>query len=58
MKTIVLIPTEPAPSDPEWLIKKHAGHKLTPEESKLYDKYISVKKGKSEKPTKAEKKSM
>jgi hypothetical protein len=51
MKTIVLIPTEPAPSDPEWLIKKHAGHKLTPEESKLYDKYISVKKGKSEKPT-------
>ena len=33
MRTIVLIPTEPAPPDPLWLTKKHAGKKLDPIEA-------------------------
>ena len=32
MKTEVLIPFEPAPKDPKWLLKKHAGKKLSHEE--------------------------
>jgi len=32
MKTIVLIPVEPAPQDPEWLIKYHIGARLSTEE--------------------------
>lgn len=40
MKTIVLIPTEPAPEDPQWLLKKHANKKLDPIEIEEYYKYL------------------
>lgn len=36
MKTVVLIPTEPAPKDPSWMIKRHAGRKLDPMELAEY----------------------
>ena len=39
MKTIVKIPFEKAPADPEWLIKKHAGHKLNALEMEQYRRY-------------------
>jgi len=39
MKTIVLIPFEPAPEDPIWLRKKHAGKKLDPLEAEEYYKW-------------------
>ena len=29
MKTEILIPKEPAPTDPDWMIKKFSGGKLT-----------------------------
>jgi hypothetical protein len=32
MKTVVLIPYEAAPLDPEWLLKYHRGEKLNPKE--------------------------
>jgi hypothetical protein len=32
-KTIVRIPIEPAPSDPSWIIKKHARRKFNPLEA-------------------------
>jgi hypothetical protein len=36
MKTLVLIPFEPAPKEPDWLIKKHAGKKLDALEMEEY----------------------
>lgn len=39
MRTIVLIPTEPAPEDPSWLIKKHSHRKLDPIEIEEYFSY-------------------
>jgi hypothetical protein len=38
-KTIVLIPIEPAPADPSWIIKKHARRKFNPLEAEEYYKY-------------------
>ena len=43
MKTIVLIPFEPAPEDPPWLLKKHANKKLNPIEAEEYYKYMQDK---------------
>ena len=40
MKTLVLIPTEPAPEDPSWMMKRHAGRKLSAEESQQYYEHI------------------
>ncbi len=40
MKTIVLIPTEPAPEDPLWLRKKHANKKLDALEAEEYYKFL------------------
>ena len=40
MRTIVNIPTEPAPADPIWLVKKHAGKKLNSEELLEYNSFI------------------
>jgi hypothetical protein len=39
MRTIVLIPFEPAPQDPVWMKKKHAGRKLTAEEFQMFAQY-------------------
>lgn len=40
MKTIVLIPTHPAPVDPTWLTKRHAGRKLNALEAQEYYKDV------------------
>jgi len=40
MKTIVLIPTERAPEDPSWLLKRHANRKLSSEESLQYYEHL------------------
>ena len=32
MRTEVKIPSEPAPTDPEWMIRRYAGLKLNAEE--------------------------
>eukprot|EP00347_Sterkiella_histriomuscorum_P004491 403360262 len=40
MRTLVLIPYEPAPQDPDWLVKKHANKKLDPLETEQYYKFI------------------
>ena len=39
MFTNVKIPIEPAPKDPKWIIKKHAGKKLDPIELEEYFHY-------------------
>lgn len=39
MFTEVLIPIQPAPKDPKWMIKKHAGKKLDPLEIEEYLKF-------------------
>ena len=36
MKTEILIPKEPAPSDPSWMIKKFSGKTLSPFEQEKY----------------------
>jgi hypothetical protein len=40
MKTELLIPTEVAPKDPRWLMKKHANKKLDPLEAEEYYKFL------------------
>lgn len=35
----MLIPFEPAPQDPDWMIKVKAGKRLTPAETELYLEY-------------------
>lgn len=36
MKTVLLIPHTPAPADPDWLLKGHAGKKLDPLEAEWF----------------------
>jgi hypothetical protein len=43
MFTEVLIPMEPAPADPTWMIKRHSGKKLDPLELEEYYEYIFQK---------------
>lgn len=40
MKTVVGIPFEPAPQDPEWLVKKHMNKRLNALEAEEYFKYL------------------
>ena len=39
MKTILLIPTHPAPEDPEWIQKGHSGRKMDSIEAEQWFKY-------------------
>jgi hypothetical protein len=40
MRTLVKIPQEKAPEDPEWLLKKHERKRLNPLEAEEYYKYL------------------
>jgi len=39
LKTELRIPTKPAPEDPEFIIKKYSGFKLTEKEARDYYKW-------------------
>jgi hypothetical protein len=39
MKTVLLIPFEPAPADPTWLVKAQAGKKLDPLEVEQFFRF-------------------
>ena len=36
MRTLVLIPIEPAPKDPSWMLKSKSGRRMNLEEASLY----------------------